>query len=549
MGRRCREFEIMRKMPPLEFFTHECRESEKPENKLMDGVDAVFVSLQEADTGEILHFFEKNNRGAKIVLLAGQAQIRELGDKLTWLWDIWTLPMTEEEVRFRFLRWQQSCKTEKDFWQTSQYLEETINHVPNLIWYKDKNGIHEKVNDSFCKTVNKTKAQVQGRGHAYIWDVEQDDPACIESEREVMEKKHTFVSEESVKTGDGIRLLTTYKSPLYDLDGSVMGTVGVAIDVTQERAYEQEIIEKNRTLETIFTTMECGVMCHSVDGARILSINRAALQILGYESQDELMADGFDMVAESVVDEDKAKLRGYIQSLKREGDSVGVEYRVMHKSGEIRHVMGNVKLLRENGELLYQRFLLDCTARKLKEEENEQRQRELVQALSIDYSLVCFFDLDTGLGRTLRIDDDDNRMFGSVFEGEISLQESMEDYIQRFVNEEDQELLRQASLSDHLWKELEEKGQCYVTYRVGPEGDTEYFQMKAVCAGVWEKNHGMVLGFRSVDEEIRNEMEQKDLLEDARKYVLRYGIGRKYCIPSAGAFPAAHGVLRVRIWL
>ncbi|MCI8854048.1 MAG: response regulator [Lachnospiraceae bacterium] len=515
VGRRCREFEIMRKMPPLEFFTHECRESEKPENKLMDGVDAVFVSLQEADTGEILHFFEKNNRGAKIVLLAGQAQIRELGDKLTWLWDIWTLPMTEEEVRFRFLRWQQSCKTEKDFWQTSQYLEETINHVPNLIWYKDKNGIHEKVNDSFCKTVNKTKAQVQGRGHAYIWDVEQDDPACIESEREVMEKKHTFVSEESVKTGDGIRLLTTYKSPLYDLDGSVMGTVGVAIDVTQERAYEQEIIEKNRTLETIFTTMECGVMCHSVDGARILSINRAALQILGYESQDELMADGFDMVAESVVDEDKAKLRGYIQSLKREGDSVGVEYRVMHKSGEIRHVMGNVKLLRENGELLYQRFLLDCTARKLKEEENEQRQRELVQALSIDYSLVCFFDLDTGLGRTLRIDDDDNRMFGSVFEGEISLQESMEDYIQRFVNEEDQELLRQASLSDHLWKELEEKGQCYVTYRVGPEGDTEYFQMKAVCAGVWEKNHGMVLGFRSVDEEIRNEMEQKDLLEDA----------------------------------
>lgn len=45
---------------------------------------------------------------------------------------------------------------------TSQYLESAINSVPNLIWYKTKDGIHEKVNDSFCKTVNKTKAQVEG---------------------------------------------------------------------------------------------------------------------------------------------------------------------------------------------------------------------------------------------------------------------------------------------------------------------------------------------------------------------------------------------------
>ncbi len=43
----------------------------------------------------------------------------------------------------------------------------------------------------------------------------------------------------------------------------------------------------------------------------------------------------------------------------------------------------------------------------------------------------------------------------------------------------------------------------------------EYFQMKAVRAGEWHENHGIVLGFRSVDEEIRNEMEQKSLLEDA----------------------------------
>ena len=71
-----------------------------------------------------------------------------------------------------------------------------------------------------------------------------------------MTKRKTCISEETIQTGGGTRLLTTYKSPLYDIDGSVMGTVGVAIDITQERAYEQEIIKKNRTLEAIFTTMD-----------------------------------------------------------------------------------------------------------------------------------------------------------------------------------------------------------------------------------------------------------------------------------------------------
>ena len=154
-----------------------------------------------------------------------------------------------------------------------------------------------------------------------------------------------------MKAGEGTRLLKTYKSPLYDLDGSVMGTVGVAIDVTKERIYEQEIIQKNHTLETIFTTMDCGVMTHSVDGSRILSVNRAALKILGYESQNELMEEGFDMVAASVVDEDKPKLRESIMELKKEGDSVSVEYRVQHKDGKVLHIMGNGshKIRRQNG--------------------------------------------------------------------------------------------------------------------------------------------------------------------------------------------------------
>ncbi len=518
-GEMCRAFEQIKALTPLEFFTHEFLESAAPEVELSSGADVIFANTGGLKAGQAAGFLNalisERKKGSQLILLAEKRQIPELSDALPEAEDLWVLPETEEEFRFRLNRWQQGYKMKQDFWQTSHFLDATINNVPNLIWYKDKNGIHEKVNDSFCRTVNKTKEQVEGRGHAYIWDVEEDDPACIESENEVMRKQKTFVSEEIIKAGTGMRTLTTYKSPLYDIDGSVMGTVGVAIDVTQERAYEQEIINKNRTLETIFTTIDCGVMRHTIDGTRVISINRAALRILGYESVEELMEAGFDTVADSVFSEDKPRLKESIHQLRKEGDSVSVEYRVQHKNGDMLHVMGNVKLLMEDGELFYQRFLLDCTDQKQEEKEKEMRQIELVHALTIDYSFVCFFDLGTGKGSVLRNDDENGRMFGSAFEGENTFETGMERYIEEFVYEEDRKLLRQVATLERVQQELLERSLIFINYRTVLDDGVKYFQMKLVGTGAKDKGHGLVLGIHSVDEEMRSEMEKKSMLEDA----------------------------------
>ena len=271
-------------------------------------------------------------------------------------------------------------------------------------------------------------------------------------------------------TGEGTRLLTTYKSPLYDLDGSVMGTVGVAIDITQERAYEAEIVRKNQELEALFTTMDCGVMCHTLDGSRIIRVNRAALQILGYRSKEEMIADGFDTVASTVLDTDKPKLRECIQALTKEGDSVSLEYGVRHKSGEMLHVIGSVKLIEENGELIYQRFLLDCTTQKLQQQrermDEQRRQMELVQALSVDYNLVCYFDLDTGIGGPLRVHHCRYDVLEDIFsDQQLILEESLGRYIERCVYTDDMGMMRRCVSRAFLQEQLTDKHIFYTNYR------------------------------------------------------------------------------------
>ncbi len=513
-------FNTFKEIAPLDAFSHDFSESDNINSDLLAKADLTIADLRGRNAAEtVREMILQKKAQAELIVMIDPAQWDALQPFLSELTDVWVMPMTDAQLRFRFTRWQEECKARKDAWQDHQYLETLINSSPDLVWYKDKHGIHHKVNDSFCRVVNKTKDDVQGRGHAYIWNVEFDDPACIKSEETVMQTRQTCIAEETIQTSDGKRILTTYKSPLYDLDGSVMGTAGLAIDVTQERAYAEEIIHKNQTLETLFSTMDCGVILHSLDGKQVISINRAALKMLGYESLEELQKDGFNLIAHSVLEEDKPKLRAKIKSLKSPGDAADIEYRILHKDGKLLYIMGNIKLVEEKGKLFYQRYLLDCTvhqSQKDKEQkEAEARQMALIYALCIEYNLVCHFDLGTGKGKTLRIGMAVNAALKPIFSGKLSLEKTMERYIASCVHEEDREQFRQFVSRENLEKQLSEKLICSHNYRIVRDGQTLYCQIKASRSGDWNKTHDVVIGLRNIDEETRSDREKTTLLQDA----------------------------------
>lgn len=247
-------FTILKEIPPLPHFTHDYLQSVEADEALTEKADVILADIRHTNAEEMLSvLLSHKQKETELILLADKNQTDLLAAKdNTDITDIWVMPLSEAEFRFRLTRWQKNCKIKKDFWQTQNYLDATINCIPHLIWYKDKEGAHIKVNEAFCKAVNKTMDQIAGRGHYYIWDIDPDEYAkgefiCMESEYEVMEKRETCIFDETVKIGDSMRELKTYKAPLFDLDGSVMGTVGVATDVTQERLYEQMMIKNANT--------------------------------------------------------------------------------------------------------------------------------------------------------------------------------------------------------------------------------------------------------------------------------------------------------------
>lgn len=520
IGNRCNELEIVKKMAPLDKFRHKFEESSNVEVSKLLNANVIILNLVNVDTTKLLSQVLSNKKEtSQLIVLTNQEGIISLGENIWKIKDIWLIPMLEQEIEFRFRRWQESYKLSKDFWQSTQYLEAAIDTTPNLVWFKNKDGVHEKVNNSFCNIVNKSKQQIEGKRHAFIWGVDEDDPACIASEEEVMLHRKALSTKEFIRTGEGEKEFDVYKAPLYDIDGSVMGTVGVAIDVTKEQLYRKDLIKRSETLEKVFTTLDCGVIRHSMDGKTVMSINEAALNILGYATKEALLQDGFHSVSMSVVEEDKTKLYNAISSLQREGDSVSVEYKVRHKDGKLVYVMGNIKLLKENGEYLYQRFLLDCTFQKVQENKEKRQYSYMIQALSVGYDLVCYFGTRKGLGKTIQINELHKDRFGDIFNGNILLEESMRHYIDKFVCDEDKNALKEFFQLKNIKEILKHEASHYVTYRVNINGKLLYYQIKLISIKDLDGGYNIVIGFRCVDEEIRSEMEQKKALEEMLEQV------------------------------
>lgn len=224
----------LKKVPPVEGFDHWiCTFDQAP----MGLKDCDILIIEQC--GQNLKTIISNaSETAKIILCGEGLHLADIEDcLLEKCHSLWIKPYSERLAVSRFKKVLSQIKTEKDLFLTETYLDTVLDSIPDLIWFKDIRGSHLKVNEAFCQAVGKVKSDVQGRGHYYIWDLEPDEYAdgeyvCLETEEEVLRRKETCLFDEKVKSKKGLRQFKTYKSPIFDENRELIGTVGVAHDIT-----------------------------------------------------------------------------------------------------------------------------------------------------------------------------------------------------------------------------------------------------------------------------------------------------------------------------
>ncbi len=146
----------------------------------------------------------------------------------------------------------------------------------------------------------------------------------------------------------------------------------------------------------------------------------------------------------------------------------------------------------------------------------EKYQLQILAALSQDYSVIYYVDLDRDQSRAVR----QEKGLRDTPDEEVSpvrrYSEAMKSFIGAYVQPDTKEnLLELCDPRAVISRFKEEKG-FTVRYRILPNRrNQEFFEMHFVDVSESGQEHAMVLGIRCVDEAVREEQTQKQLLKDA----------------------------------
>ncbi len=115
------------------------------------------------------------------------------------------------------------------------------------------------------------------------------------------------------------------------------------LDVTRSEEDAQRLREQTQLLTSIYDTVPCGIIRFVRDiegGYRLVSINRAVLNLMGYKDMEEGLNDWHDGVLGAVLEEDRLILQEAYRKLREIGDRQDQEYRVRWKDGSIHWLEG-----------------------------------------------------------------------------------------------------------------------------------------------------------------------------------------------------------------
>ena len=260
-----------------------------------------------------------------------------------------------------------------------------------------------------------------------------------------------------------------------------------------------------------------GFLIYRADGNEdIIYANTALIRMFECSNAKEFMEYTGNSFKGIVYCEDyEAIEESIVQQITGNGDDLDyVEYRILTKKGNLRYVEDYGHFIKTNvGDIFYV-FITDSTEKTEKRQQEHLQRLEVIEGLSVNYDSILYVDLDTDSVIPYRM----SQKLSKQFDGEMhtkSFSWVIKDFVDMWVHPDDQERVLTALNAEHIRNTLANGPSFIVNFKCIFDNDTQYMQLRIVDV----KNNGhvsqIVLGSRNISAELKQEMQQKILLENA----------------------------------
>jgi len=144
----------------------------------------------------------------------------------------------------------------------SELLKLLTEHLPDMLWVKDLNGIYLYANKTICNGLLMAKDTNEpiGKNDVYFAlrerEAHSDKPdwhtfgeLCFNSDQVVIDNNKAMKFEEYGNVKGELLYLEVYKAPFYDKDGKIIGTVGAGRDITKLKKIQLDLEDSLKILD------------------------------------------------------------------------------------------------------------------------------------------------------------------------------------------------------------------------------------------------------------------------------------------------------------
>ncbi len=175
-------------------------------------------------------------------------------------------------------------RVERELEESHALLHCLLEFIPDAIYAKDREGRYLYANSVGARVVNKSVEQVIGHDDSELFGPETA-KGFLENDRRVIESGTAKTFQEFATEGGATRIYLTTEAPYRRANGDVLGILGIARNITEQRSADDELRQQEERLQTIFDRIP--IMIRFVDAAgRVRLVNRHWEETHGWSLQD-----------------------------------------------------------------------------------------------------------------------------------------------------------------------------------------------------------------------------------------------------------------------
>ncbi len=257
--------------------------------------------------------------------------------------------------------------------ESDKRFQALLDNSPNLIFIKDTEGHYLLINKEFESALGVGQEQIRGKKDEEVFPREQG-LAFRANDLRVLHACVPMEFEELALQEGSLHTSIVHKFPLFDANGKIYATGGIATDITKRKQAEEELRHREEQYRRLIENTP-DVVWKADEHGRVFFISEKIEKVFGY-TRAEIYSKGERLWFGRMHPDDRGPVREAYTKLFQENRPFDVEYRIQHGDAHWMWWHDRAALIAGRPEERHAEGLLsDVTERKQMEQQLRQKHK------------------------------------------------------------------------------------------------------------------------------------------------------------------------------